>query len=576
MMDQSNSGLTISPLTIKALIEQSIQKYPNEPALSYYDKTPITFSNLGEKIVDLSTQLKKYGVYKGDRIAILGENCPSWGIAYLSIATLGAVVVPILPDFPADDVHNILNQTESKLLFATKAQADKLLFESCKSIKSVIILDDFSVEKTGIHTTTFSEFIDDAIKTVSTFVHDIGEKTGLISAEVGGDDLAAIIYTSGTTGFSKGVMLTHANIVSNVVATTELIALGPPDRFLSVLPLSHAYECTMGFLLPLAFGSSVYYLGRPPTPSILKEACGKVRPTIIALVPLIMEKIYKKRVKSVFEKNFLVRGITKTPFAKKFLYKKAVRKIIDFLGGEIKTVAFGGAAINSEVENFLIRGGFPFVVGYGLTETSPLATGSPLGKTRRGTAGYAINDVDVKIEDPHPKTGIGEIYLRGPNVMKGYYKNKKLTQEILDEEGWFKTGDRGYLDKDKYLYIMGRSKNMFLGSGGENIYPEVIEEKLNAVLIVQESLAIENRGDIEALVYLDPNLLEPELTGKSEQEQEKTVSAILEKIRREVNQNLAAFSRIRRCHYQSEPFQKTATQKIKRYLYYHPDFKENK
>jgi long-chain acyl-CoA synthetase len=557
------------PHTIKSMIEQSVEKYPDKPALGYYDKTPITYGELLNRIGVISNLLKEKGLVKGDKVAILGENSPNWGIAYLSAVFLGIIAVPILPDFPGDDIITIIRHSEAKLLFATKKQIDKISLEDCKNIKAIITLDDFHEENELYEIKPINKFIEEAKVKATNIFQELKEKTGLFSLEVKEDDIAAIIYTSGTTGSSKGVMLTNKNIISNIISTRYFVHLDDNDRFLSVLPMSHAYEATLGFLMALASGSAVYYTGKPPTVNILRKACATVKPTIMAWVPLLMEKIYKKRVQTLFEKNIITKSITKTPFIKKILYKKAVKKIIEFLGRELKIVAFGGAPLNADVEAFMKIGGFSYVIGYGMTEASPLITGEKPTETKPGSCGYAIPEVEVKIVDPDPKTGIGDIWTRGPNVMVGYYKNKKITEETLTEDGWLKTGDRGYFDKDNYLYIKGRSKNMFLASNGENIYPENIEEKLNSILIVQESLVIENKGDIEALIYLSPELLEPKLENKSEQEQERIINDILEEIRTETNTKLPRFSKIKRCYYQREEFVKTATKKIKRYLYYH-------
>jgi len=556
-------------LTIKELIENSINKYPSEPALSFFDSEPISYGDLGIRIKELSKLLRDHGIRKSDKVAILGENSPNWGISYLSIVTMGAIAVPILPDFQQSDLENILNHSESKLLFATKKQFEKIRYEKCGEISKVIILDDLHVEETEFNTVNFSDYIDDALKKISTIIHDIGEFTGLLSAKISKDDLAAIIYTSGTTGLSKGVMLSHGNITANVKALKTIIDFDSSDRFLSLLPLSHALECTIGFLLPMSSGASTWYIGTIPTPSVIKKAASIVKPTCIPLVPMIIEKIYKKRVQTLLEKNTVTKAISKTPFLKKMIYKKAGKAILEFFGGKLRTIAIGGAPLSSEVENFLRISKFPYVMGYGLTETSPLLTGERISETRKGSSGYPILGVEIKIVDPNQQSGIGEIYARGPNIMKGYYKNENITKEVLSDDGWFKTGDKGYLDKDNYLYIRGRSKNMFLGPNGENIYPEVIEEKLGETLIVQESLAIENNGDLEALIYLDPDILNPKIEGKSEKEQKKIINRILENIREEVNEKLPPSSRIKRAFHQTEEFTKTATKKIKRFLYYH-------
>lgn len=568
--EQANNIMEIKPGTIKKLIESSINLHPDSPALSFFNKEPITYAELAIKIEELSELLKKNEIRRGDKVAILGENSPNWGISYLSIVTMGAVAVPILPDFQQADIENILNHSESKMLFSTKKQFDKLRYEKCGNIRKVIILDDLHIEETEFETIQFSEFISGAIKRISAIMHDIGEFTGLVSGEVTEEDLAAIIYTSGTTGLSKGVMLSHRNIVSNINSLREIMSFDEKDRFLSLLPLSHAFECTIGFLLPLSSGASVWYMGSSPTPLLIKKACPIVKPTCIPMVPLLIEKIFKKRVKTLLEKNRMTKIISKTPFLKKLIYKKAGKAILEFFGGNVKTIAIGGAPLSSEVEDFLRISGFPYVMGYGLTETSPLLTGEKIKETRKGSSGYPIKDVEVKIVDKDPKTGIGEIYARGPNLMSGYFKNENITKEVMTKDGWFKTGDKGYLDKDNFLYVKGRSKNMFLGPSGENIYPEVIEEKLNEILIVEEALAIENRSDVEALICLDRDILEPLLVGKSEKDQEKTIEGILENIRIKANEKLPPFSMIKKCFFQSESFTKTATKKIKRYLYYHP------
>ena len=555
--------------TIKELLEGSIRRHPHRTSLANVEGESFTYFELGRRVGALSSQLKELGVTKGDKVAILGENSPHWGIAYLAVTTMGAVVVPILPDFPSEDIKTILNHSDSRILFATRRQIEKISFEYCRTLRHVIALDDFNFQDGELIIPAFTHYLDSAVEKASSLFYGLIGKTGLISQDPAEDDLAAIIYTSGTTGLSKGVMLTHKNIVSDVVSTSGTVPIVEEDRFFSMLPLSHAYECTLAFLLPLSKGSSVYYSDKAPTPQAIKRACEIVKPTVIGMVPLIIEKIYKKKVQPLLTKNLLIRGVMKTPLLRHVVYRKAAKKIFEFLGGKLKFVAFGGAAMNSDVETFMKKGGFPYVSGYGLTETAPLLTGELVKETRLGSCGYAIPEVSLKIVDPDPRTGVGEIWAKGPNVMKGYYKNKSITDEVLTPDGWFKTGDLGLMDGDGFLFIKGRSKNMFLGSSGENIYPEVIEEKLNSHILVQESLAVENDGHVDALVNLDFELLEPKLRGLSEKECERTMNEILEEIREETNTLLPPFSRIRRCYLQEEPFEKTATKKIKRYLYHH-------
>ena len=549
--------------TLKELFELAVKEYATRPALAYYDSEPITYKELGERVRALSNFLKEKGVKKGDKVAIIGENSPNWGIAYLSIVTMGAVVVPILPDFHAEDIAHIISHSESKIVFVTQQQMDKLLEVEVKGVELVISLDDFVPEFSFAKTEPISKLIGKASEILKT----IPEKVGLLSSEIKEEDLASIIYTSGTTGHSKGVMLTHKNIVSNIEQIDDYFGLTPEDRLLSILPLSHAYECTLAFLYPLSVGCCIYYLGKKPTPKLLLEATSKAKPTVMAAVPFIMEKIYKKHVLPVLRRNLMIKLLSSTPFVRRALYRKIGKKLVESFGGELRTLAFGGAPLNRELEIFLKEANFPYAVGYGLTETSPVLTGMKDEELRIGSCGRPLKDVEIKIVNPDPETGVGEIWVRGPNVMKGYYKNKELTREVLEEDGWLKTGDLGYLDKDNYLYIRGRSKSVILGPSGENIYPEAIEEKINMHPYVSESLVVERNGGLVALIYLEYSMLEDKLENKSEEDRERIIKEILEKIRRDVNEKLPSYAKLKECIEHPEPFEKTPTHKIKRYLY---------
>jgi long-chain acyl-CoA synthetase len=476
-------------------------------------------------------------------------------------------VVPILPDFSETDVHHVLIDSEAKILFTTQKQMEKVLGMSEHKLQAVITLDDFNAGTDWLPVEPFSKFIEKALN----FLRQIPDKIGWKSADINEDDIASIIYTSGTSGHSKAVMLTHKNFIANVLAADKVIAIRQDWTFLSILPLSHTYEFTLGFLFPLLRGARVVYAGKTPTPSALEKICRHEKPTIIAAVPLIMEKIYKKKVQAALEKSFMIKIVSKIPGIKKQIYKKIRNKLVDFFGGELKIMAIGGAAINRDAEKFLKKSGFPYLIGYGLTESAPLLAGGPWGDTTIpvGSTGKPISGVEIKIADPDPRSGIGEIYARGANIMKGYYKNPAMTREVIDEQGWLHTGDLGNFDKFGNLSIRGRCKNIILMSNGENIYPEAIEDKINGCIHVSESLVMENKGQLEAWVYLDYDLIDEETKGESEKQKLEYIDQLLAKLKTTINPQLSTFAQIVRFVEHKEPFEKTATSKIKRYLYTH-------
>ncbi len=554
--------------TINCLLETSAERYASRPALGMALEEPLTYGELFRRVRDMADTLKREGVIKGDRIALLGENSSHWCIACLAALRLGAVLVPILPDFPEADIHHILVDSEAKVLFTTQRQMEKVLGVREHRLLLVITLDDFRAESDLLPVEPLSKFVERA----RLFLRQLPDKIGLRSNAVTADDVASIIYTSGTSGHSKAVMLTHGNFVANVLTVANHVLPVPPEwTFLSILPLSHSYEFTLGFLFPLLNGARIAYVGKTPTPSVLEKVCQAERPSIIAAVPLIMEKVYKKKVQAAFEKKTLLRLVARVPGLKLRIYRKIRAKLIEFFGGRLEIMAIGGAAINREAELFLRQSGFPYLIGYGLTETAPLLAGGPWGDETIavGSTGKPIAGVEIRIDDPDPRSGIGEIVARGANVMKGYYKDPEATRRVLDGEGWFRTGDLGNFDRAGNLYIRGRSKNMILMSNGENIYPEAIEDKINSCMHVVESLVRENGGLLEALVYLDYDLVDEETRGRSPQQKREHIDGLLLRLKETINPQLSSFSKIARFIEHEEPFQKTATSKIKRYLYTH-------
>jgi long-chain acyl-CoA synthetase len=364
-------------------------------------------------------------------------------------------------------------------------------------------------------------------------------------------------------------MLTHKNIVWNAIASSKIPDMNENDRMLSILPLAHVYECTLGLVLPIMNGASVFYVKKPPTAAVLLPALEIVKPTMMLTVPLIIEKMYKTRILPEIKKSALVRIVYKFPMVRKRIHRIAGRKLMETFGGALRFFGVGGAALSPEVERFLCEAEFPYAIGYGLTETSPLIAGANAEHTRYRSTGPIVPGLEVRIENPDPKSGIGEIIVRGPSIMKGYYREPERTAEVLSSDGWFHTGDLGSFDKNGYLYINGRLKNVLLGPSGENIYPEAIESVINRLDIVLESLLFQDEGQLVARVHLDYEKLDLEFAdiGLTESQAQDRIVQILEEIRKHVNEHVSSFSRIARFIEQTEPFEKTPTQKIKRYLY---------
>ena len=540
-------------LTLPSLISASVLKFKDKTALSFVGREQITYGELSVKIRSTMRFLEQLGIKPGDKVAILSTNMPNWGVAYLAIVSMGAVVVPILPDFHPDEISNVIQHSEAKAVFISRGLIPKLSGSGDRAIGHKIIMEDFSLIDPGQNAPGY------VAGTVSHQNYPVKE-----------DDLAAIIYTSGTTGKSKGVMLTHRNICTNTLDCSKVQHIDENDRFLSILPLSHTYENTVGFILPLYRGASVFYLEKPPTAPVLLPALKEVKPTLMLSVPLIIDKIYRKQVLPSLTKNRILSAIYKIPFFRKKLNIVAGRKLMQIFGGELRFFGIGGAKLDRTVEQFLKEARFPYAIGYGLTETSPLLAGVNPQHTRLESTGPAVESVQLRINDPHPVTGEGEIWAKGPTVMQGYYKDQTLTEEVLTQDGWFKTGDLGAFDQDGYLYIRGRLKNLIVRASGENIYPEEIESVINNYPYVSESLIVDRKGQLAALVHFNREELEEKTANLKEevsQYVEDKIEAMKEDLRSYVNARVNKFSKVNLIITQHEPFQKTATQKIKRFLY---------
>ena len=425
--------MQLKKLTLKALIERSIQLYPNNESLSWIDQSPMLFSEFYDQVIIIQNALSKQGIIKGDKVALLSENQPNWGIVYFAVTSMGAVIVPMLPDFKEHEVHHILRHSESKAIFVSEKYYNKVDEFSEDSLKYRYLLDNLTVIPTE---TTIGKLKNAISKKTSPFVKltqyalDI---TGIKKASVEEDDIACIIYTSGTTGHSKGVVLTHKNLVSDAQIASKVFRILPTDIYLSILPLSHTYECTVGLILAIMNGSTVYYLKKPPTARVLLPAMQQVKPTIMLTVPLIIEKIYKAKIKPALTNSTISRILFSIPPIRKILHSIAGKKLYNSFGGRIRFYGIGGALLSAETEKFLIDAKFPYAIGYGLTETAPLIAGCSPFKTKFRSTGWVPSPGEIRIANPDPETGEGEIQYRGPNVMMGYYKDKEKTKETVSE-----------------------------------------------------------------------------------------------------------------------------------------------
>lgn len=562
--------VTYSRLTLRDVIGQSRIIHADRPSLAFVGEKAVSYNELSIHIRNTASLLITLGIQKGDRVALLGENSPNWGIAYLSITCMGAVVVPILPDFTPGDVTKILGHSQAKAIFISAKQYQKLTDTGKFDSPDVILLNNFQVVERGKDSVeqTMGYTLPEPVVNIDFSELDVPDPME--------EDLAAIIYTSGTTGRPKGVMLSHKNIISNCLSTFQIQNIVETDRLISVLPLSHTYECTIGFIMPLMRGACVYYLQKPPTAPVLLPAMQAIKPTMMLVVPLIIEKIYKSKILPQLTSTKLSARLYNVTAFRKVLHKIAAKKLHKTFGGELHFFGIGGAKLSYDVERFLFEGGFPYSIGYGMTETSPLLSGCTPSLVKFRSAGINLPGQEMKIKNPNPQTGEGEVWVRGANVMEGYYKDEELTREVITEDGWLKTGDLGVLHSNGFLELRGRLKNMIVGPSGENIYPEDIEEVINSHSLVLESLVYEISGRLEAKVILNYEALEAKYAGikvaaanMQSQFQDK-VKEITEDIRKYVNSKVAAFSKLNVVIEQQEPFEKTPTHKIKRFMHTNP------
>lgn len=534
--------------TLYEILNNSVKNFSERIAFSLWRGGSYTFKQVGEKVAEVQELLRSAGLKKGDKVVLLSSNMPNWGVCYFAITTGGYTVVPVLPDFTSADLDRIVEHSEAKAMCVS----DKLFTKISKELSA----------KLNIIIRT---------KNLSILSQNVKEEGELTVPQP--EDLAAIIYTSGTTSQPKGVMLTHYNLSSQMWLIDPLFLVREDDIFLSVLPMAHTYECTLGLILAFHHGAHVVYLDKAPTVSVLLPALKEVRPTIMLTVPLIIEKIFKGKVKKQFTSSAFMRSLYGVGFIRRYLHRIAGKKLTKTFGGRIRFFGIGGSKLDGEVEQFLLDAKFIYDIGYGLTETAPLLAGAVDGMLRLGSTGPILKGIEYRLENVNEETGIGELVIKSPSQMQGYYKNPEATAAAFTEDGFFRTGDLCCFDEDGWLYIKGRSKNMILGPSGENIYPEDIENVLNSHVFISESVVTEEDGKLVALVHFDTDAIEAKYSEmvdtwhKKKHEFDLFKEDLMREVKQYVNERVNRYSKISEVVEEENEFEKTATKKIRRFLY---------
>jgi len=537
------------------MVEKALKSFNNQKAFADFDGDSFTYNDAAKRINSLHKMYNNCGIKKGDKIALIGRNLSNYTISYLSVVTYGAVVVPILPDFGSSEIHHIVNHSESKLLFSTEVIFNKIDEAKMPNLKGIISIDKFVTLANGCDDISANSIL------LEKLMQEPFEIKDLKFDEIGEEELMVLSYTSGTSGFSKGVMIPHRSIWSNVKFAQDKFDLTSGERIVSFLPLAHAYGCLFEFLWPFTVGCEITLLSRVPSPKIITEAFQKIKPHLILAVPLILEKIFKKRIQPALEKG-AAKTLVKVPLLNQVVFSKVKNQLVDVFGGEFREIIIGGAALNKDVEDFLRKIGFPFTIGYGMTECGPLISYEPYKTAKPRSAGRLVDRMEVRIDSKDPYNEVGEILVKGDNNMLGYFKNSEATAQTIDAEGWIHTGDLGVIDAENFIFIKGRSKNMILSGSGQNIYPEEIETKLCSMDYVQECL-VRDMGDgkLEALVYPDFELAD------AENIQEKELSVIIADLKNKANAELPAYMNLSKVTEVPEEFDKTPKKSIKRYKY---------
>jgi long-chain acyl-CoA synthetase len=544
--------------TLTGFIRNGIEKGWDIKALSNYQGDDFTYRETATLMARIHLLYREAGIREGDKIALLGKNSVHWGVIYLATVTYGAVIVPLLPDFRPADVQKLIDHSDSLLLFSERSLFQPLDAETFPSVRGVLSVEDFSL----LHAR------DKEVEALAGRWDDLFNKKypegyrreDLDLPEIANDRLAVISYTSGTTGNSKGVMLSHNSLAANVRFAHRHMPLEAGDRIVSFLPLAHAYGCAFEFLFPFTLGCHITFLTKTPSPQIITKAFAEIRPRLILSVPLVIEKIYKKKILPSLEKP-VMKTLLRIPGINSLLHKTIRKKLLEVFGGNFHEIVIGGAAFNPEAEIFFHRIRFPFTIGYGMTECGPLISYAPWDDRKLFSCGRPVDTLEVRIDSSDPENEAGEILVRGDNVMEGYYKNEEATRHVLDADGWLHTGDLGTMDAEQNIFIRGRSKNMILGPSGQNIYPEEIEAILNNSPLVADSLVVNRDNRIVALVYPDQEVIRARRLAGEE------LAKAMDRIRREANKELAAYMQVHRIEIMEEDFQRTPKKNIKRFKY---------
>lgn len=547
--------------SFNAIIEKSIIEHWDQDALTDYKGATLQFHDVARKIEKLHILFENSGIEKGDKIALCGRNSSQWAVAFLATLTYGATAVPILHEFTPEQVHNIVNHSDAKLLFVGDVVATVVDPTKMPGLEGIINNPDYSLLLSRSDKLTYArEHLNEIFG--KKFPKYFRKEHVNYYKEQSPNEMAMINYTSGTTGFSKGVMIPYRALWSNYDFAEHVLGskLKSGDNVLSILPMAHMYGMAFEFIFEFLHGCHVYYLNRIPSPAIIAQAFAEVRPSIIIAVPLVIEKIIRKKVFPKIQNNRM-RLLLGMPVVNKKVNQKICDQVVEAFGGNFHEVIIGGAAFNQEVEQFMHRIEFPYTVGYGATECAPIICYSGWKDFVPGSCGRAALHMEVKIVSPDPQNVPGEILTKGPNVMLGYYKNEEATREVLDNEGWYHTGDLGTMDVNGNVFIKGRSKNMLLGANGQNIYPEEIEDKLNSMAMVAESVVIQEDEKLVGLVH--PDYEEAKNLGLNEED----LGNIMEQNRQELNEILPAYSKLSAIRLRQEEFEKTPKKSIKRFLY---------